>query len=110
MRQPARPRARPTGPAAECVPSWPRRRSELLADRIDFLARLGDVGIQVTPVIGEDPARSRIEDNQRLEMCGLFEGVGDLVEQRMNDRLGLQGLAVFALDRSRQMKDDVCDS
>src|SRR5262249_11370967 len=79
----------------------PRRRRparsllQLLADRVQLLPGVDDVRVEVPAVVGEDPVGAPVEDDDRLHRCGGAEGVGDLLQQRLDGGTSGEVLAVL---------------
>ncbi len=63
--------------SAPCAsPKW-TLLLELLAHRVEELAGVDDVGVEVAPVVGKQTRRAAVQHDQRLELRRLAEGAGD---------------------------------
>src|SRR5580704_8183061 len=71
--------------------------------RVPLLARLGNVGVEVAPMVREDAGRRVVEYDQRLHRRRLLQRVERILHQGRQHWLGFLRLIVFADHRLRHV-------
>src|SRR5262245_18512782 len=80
---------------------------ELLPDRVQLLASIDNVGVEVSPAVGGEPRGAAVEHDERLHGGRLAERVGNLLQQVLDRGTVGEVLPVLGLHGERQVMDHV---